>query len=77
MIQVLLTSELPWKRYDATLFTCLCISRYQGFFFFFKNPLRMLAPPLVALIMTKFEQILCERFRNILKQSFKGQKNTK
>ena len=45
--------------------------------FFFKNPLRVLAPPLVALIMTKFEQILCERFRNILKQSFKGQKNTK
>ena len=44
---------------------------------FFKNRLRVLAPPLVALIMTKFEQILCERFRNILKQSFKGQKNTK
>ena len=57
MIHVLLTSELPWKRDDATLFTCLCISRYQKFFFF-KNRLRVLAPRLVALIVTKFEQIL-------------------
>ena len=37
MIHVLLTSELPWKRDDATLFTCLCISRYQEFTFFQKS----------------------------------------
>ena len=29
-------------------------------------------PPLVASVMAKFEQILWERFGNILKQSFKG-----
>ena len=58
--------------------TLRCISRYQFFFFFFKIRLRLLARPLVALIMTKFAQnlILWERFRNILKESFKGQKNT-
>ena len=34
MIYVLLTSELPWQRNDASIFsTCLCISRYQDFFF--------------------------------------------
>ena len=30
----------------------------RSFFFFFKNRLRVLAPRLVALIMTKVEQIL-------------------
>ena len=67
MIHVLLTSELPWKRDDATLFTCLCISRYHEFFFF-ENRL------LVALIMTKFEQILWERFRNILNKVLRVRK---
>ena len=34
VIYVSLTSELPRQRNDAiTLFTCLCISRYQDFFF--------------------------------------------
>ena len=31
---------------------------------------------MIALIMAKFEQILCERFGNILKQSFKNHKNS-
>ena len=59
-----------WWRYVVFLGT--------SFFFFFKIRLRLLARPLVALIMTKFAQnlILWERFRNILKESFKGQKNT-
>ena len=43
-------------------------------FFFFKNRLRVLAPRLVALIMTKFEQILWERFRNILNKVLKVRK---
>ena len=30
----------------------------RSFFFFFLNRLRVLKPPLVALIMIKFEQIL-------------------
>ena len=74
MIHVLLTSELPWKHDDATLY----FSVPGFFFFFFKIRLRLLARPLVALIMTKFAQnlILWELFRNILKESFKGQKNT-
>ena len=34
MIYVLLTSEFPWQRNVAITFsTCLCISRYQDFFF--------------------------------------------
>ena len=38
MIYVLMTSELPWQRNDTiTFFTCLCISRYQVFFFFQKS----------------------------------------
>ena len=62
MIHVLLTSELPWQHNDAiTSFTYLCISRYLE-----------LVLPLVASVMAKFEQILWERFGNILKQSFKG-----
>ena len=41
----------------------------------FRNRLRELVPPLVASIMAKFEKITSERFRNILKRSFKGHKN--
>ena len=71
MIHVLLTSELPWQNNDAiTPFTCFCISRYLEFFF--RNRLRELVPPLVASVMPKFEQILWERFGNILEQGFKG-----
>ena len=76
VIYVSLTSELPWQRNDAiTLFTCLCISRYQDFFF--GNGLREFVPPSsVASIMAKFEQILRDRFGNILKKSFKGHKRS-
>ena len=35
-----------------------------------------LLSPLVASIMAKFEQILWECFGNILKQSFKGHRNS-
>ena len=43
---------------------------------FFSNRLAEPVPPLVASIMAKFEQILWECFGNILKQSFKGHKNS-
>ena len=72
MIHVLLTSELRWQHNDAiTFFTCLCISRHREI----RNRLKELVPPLVASIMAQFEQIQRKRFRNILKQSFKGHKN--
>ena len=72
MTLVSLTSELLWQRNDAiTFFTCLCISRHREI----RNRLKELVPPLVASIMAQFEQIQRKRFRNILKQSFKGHKN--
>ena len=75
MIHVLLTSELPWQHNDAiTFFTCLCISRFLGDFF--RNRLGEVVPPLVTSVVAKFEQILWERFGSILKQSFKGPKNS-
>ena len=56
MIHVLLTSELPWQCNDTcTCFICLRISRYEEFF---SNHLTELLPPLVTLIMAKFERIL-------------------
>ena len=47
-----------------------------GTWSFLTNRLSELVPPLVASIMEKLEQILWERFGNILKQSFKGHKNS-
>ena len=44
--------------------------------FFFQKSLRELVPPLVASVVAKFEQILWERFGNILQQSLKGHKNS-
>ena len=43
---------------------------------FFQKSSRELGPSLVAWVVAKFEQILCGRFGNILKQSFKGHKNS-
>ena len=66
MIWVSLQSESPWQRNDAiTFFIYLCVSLYQDFFL--KNHLREFVPNIIASIMAKFEQILCEGFRNILK----------
>ena len=50
-----------------------CFSELKDFF---RNRLKELVPPLVASVMSKFEQILWERFENILKQSFEGHKNS-
>ena len=44
--------------------------------FFKRNRLRDYVPAIIALIMAKFEQILWERFGNILKQSLKNHKNS-
>ena len=45
-----------------------------GTFFFVKNLSRWLVPPSTSSIMTKFEQFLCEHFRNILERSFRDKK---
>ena len=75
MIWVLLQSESPWQRNDAiTFFIYLCVSLYQEFFL--RNRLREFVPAIIASIMAKFEQILWERFGNILKRSFKHHKNS-
>ena len=69
VIGILLQSESPWQRNDAiTFFIYLCISLYQAFL---TNRLREYVPAIIASIMAKFEQILRERFQNILKRSFK------
>ena len=44
-------------------------------FFFLRNRLREYVPTIIVLIMAKFERILWESFGNILKQSFKNNKN--
>ena len=44
--------------------------------FFLRNRLKEFVPAIIASIMAKFEQILWERFGNILKQSFKNNKNS-
>ena len=75
MIWVLLQSESPWQRNDASkFFIYLCVSLFQEFFW--RNRLREYVPAIIASIMAKFEQILWERFRNILKCSFKNNKNS-
>ena len=75
MIWVLLQSESSWQRNDAiTFFIYLCVSLYQEFFL--RNRLREFVPAIIASIMAKFEQILWERFRNILKRSFKHHINS-
>ena len=74
MINVLLTSELPWQRNGVmTLFALVHVSVPGAFL---RNRLRELLPPLAAPIMTKFERFVCERFGNILKRSFEGHKNS-
>ena len=72
MILVLLQSTSPWQRNDAiTFFIYLFLSLYQDFFFFFlRHRLRKYVPAIIASDRRKFQQTLCERFGNILKQSF-------
>ena len=75
MIWVLLQSESPWECNDAITFfyLSLCFS-VPGVFL--RNRLREYVPAIIASIIAKFEQILCERFQNILKQSLKHHKNS-
>ena len=75
MIWVLLQSESPWQRNDAiTFFIYPCVSLYQEFFW--RNRLKEYVPAIIASIMAKFKEILWERFRNILKYTFKNHKNS-
>ena len=70
MILVLLRSTSPWQRNNAiTFFIYLFLSLYQEFFFL-RNRLREYVPAIIASDRRKFQQTLCERFGNILKQSF-------
>ena len=76
MIWVLLQSESPWQRNDAiTFFIYLCVSLFQEFFEEIALG-SIYVPAIIASIMAKFEQILWERFRSILKCSFKNHKNS-
>ena len=50
--------------------------RFSASGVFLRNRLREFVPDIIASIMAKFEQILCERFRNILKRSFKHHINS-
>ena len=59
-----------WRRYVFFF----CVSLYQEFFW--RNRLRDYVPAIIASIIAKFEQILWERFGNILKRSFKNHKNS-
>ena len=75
MIWVLLQSKSPWQRNNAIMFFIyLCVSLYREFFL--RNRFREFVPAIIASIMAKFEQILWERFRDILKRSFKHHKNS-
>ena len=70
MIWVLLQLESPWQCNNVIrFFIYLCVSLYQAVFF--KNCLREYVPVIIASIMAKFEQILWERFRNILKRGLR------
>ena len=64
MILVLLQPKSPWQRNDAITF------------FIQENRLKEYVPAIIDSIVAKFEQILWERFGNILKQSFKNNKNS-
>ena len=75
MIWALLQSESPWQRYDTITFLIyLCVSLYQELFW--RNRFSEYVPAIIAPIMVKFEQILWERFGNILKRSLKDHKNS-
>ena len=66
-IDIRVTMATSWRHYAFYLplyFSVLGV--------FFRNPLRELVPPLVSSVVARSEQILWERFGNILKQSFKG-----
>ena len=75
-VWVLLQSESPWQRNDAITFFKLIFVFLSTRSFFLGNRLREYVPAIIASIMAKFEQILWESFRNILKRSFKNHKNS-
>ena len=74
MIWVLFQSESPWQRNNAITFLFILCFSVPGVFL--RNRLREFVPAIIASIISKFKQILWERFRNNLKQSFKHNKNS-
>ena len=77
MIWVLLQSESPWQRNDAITFFIILSLCFSVPGVFSRNRLREYVPAIIASIIAKFEQILWERFGNILKRSFKNHKKVK
>ena len=66
-----------WSRHGNVMtplrfFIYLSVSLFQEFFW--RIRLREYVPVIIASIIAKFEQILWERFGNILKRSFKNHK---
>ena len=60
-----------WRHYVFLfIFVFLCTRSL------WRNRLREYVPVIIASIIAKFEQILWERFGNILKRSFKNHKNS-
>ena len=60
-----------WCHYAFYLSLCFSVPG-----FFWRNRLEEYVPPIIASIMAKFQQILWERFRNILTRSFNNHKNS-
>ena len=61
-----------WRHYVFLfIFVFLCTRSFG------RNRLREYVPAIIASIIAKFEQILWERFGNILKRSFKNHKKVK
>ena len=73
--KILLQSESPWQRNYAITFFYLSLC-FFALGVFLRNRFREFVPAIIASIMAKFEQILWERFLNILKRSFKDHKNS-
>ena len=72
---VLMTSELPWQRNDAmTFFTCFVFLGTMRFFF--HKSFKGACTSLGCLVYGNIRTIFSDRFGNILKKSFKGQKNS-
>ena len=69
-------SELPWQRNDViTFLTCFVFLGTMRFFF--HKSLKGACTSLGFLVYGNIWTIFSERFENILKKSFEGQKNSK
>ena len=70
-IAIRVAMATKWRHYVFHLSLCFSVPEV-----FWRNRFREYVPAIIASIMAKFGQILWERFRNILKCSFKNDKNS-